>query len=54
MSAIIGTWKMSLVSVKASALLLENGIAAGDAVEQAVMGVEDVREKRVTLWEKLQ
>ena len=41
MSAIIGTWKMSLVSVKASALLLENGIAAGDAVEQAVMGVED-------------
>lgn len=41
MSAIIGTWKMSLAGVTHGALLLAGGGTAGDAVEQAVMAVED-------------
>ncbi len=41
MSAIIGTWKMSFIGVQQSTTTLANGGTAEDAVEQAIMYVED-------------
>ena len=38
---IIGTWKMSLAGVREAAEMLRHGGSAGDAVEHAVMAVED-------------
>ena len=41
MTAIIGTWKMSLAGVSDGLALLRGGRTAGDAVERAVTAVED-------------
>lgn len=41
MSAIIGTWKMSFIGVQQSTMHLANSGTAEDAVEQAIMYVED-------------
>ena len=41
MKAIIGTWQMALDGVKEGWELLQNGGAAADAVERAIMRVED-------------
>ena len=41
MNAIIGTWQMSLTGVQHGFTLLKGGAVSGDAVEQAVMAVED-------------
>ena len=41
MSVLIGTWKMSLTGVGGAARLLADGGEAGEAVEQAIVCVED-------------
>ena len=41
MYAIIGTWKMSYAGVKNAYLQLQNDETAGDAVQNAIMSVED-------------
>ena len=41
MSTVIGTWKMSYSGVSHGAELLRGGGAAGDAVERAIVAVED-------------
>ncbi len=41
MIQVIGTWKMSLDGVKEAAELLSGGACAGDAVERAIIRVED-------------
>ena len=41
MIRIIGTWKMSLDGIREAAEMLKTGAAAGDAVERAIVRVED-------------
>ena len=41
MIQLIGTWKMSLDGVREGAQLLSEGGSAGDAVERAIVRVED-------------
>ena len=41
MYSIIGTWKMSLAGMQRATELLAAGGFAGDAVETAIMDVED-------------
>ncbi len=41
MYQIIGTWKMSLRGIETAATGLASGETAGDAVEQAIIQVED-------------
>ena len=41
MYALIGTWQMCLTGARKGTALLQSGLPAGDAVEQAIMTVED-------------
>ena len=41
MYALIGTWQMCLTGARKGTALLQSGLSAADAVEQAVMTVED-------------
>ena len=41
MNAVIGTWKMSLEGIRNASALLSAGYPAGDAVEKAIVLVED-------------
>jgi len=41
MYAVIGTWRMSYQGINEARMILENGGSAGDAVERAVICVED-------------